>query len=182
MDEQQKEIETLQRQLEAANRVEGKSIREKILRLQKEKTKLKKDLETIDGRLEKAESKIEKLNEQIAKIAIKPGIVGKDAEKNEYWFFRDEPAKLFVKKTSPEGWFCYDDEDTLLQLERCLVSKGVRKKKLSESLRKVKGRMRFKKTPKEKKGQLFMNGESAEKTGAAALVVPMAEDEEKKEA
>ena len=102
------------RKLEAANRVQGKSIREKILRLQKEKTKLKKDLETIDGRLEKAETKIEKLNEQIAKITIKPGFVGKDSEKNEYWFFREEPAKLFVKQNCPDGWFYYENEENLL--------------------------------------------------------------------
>jgi hypothetical protein len=25
-------------------------------------------------------------------------VLGKDADRNEYWFFKEEPGKLFVKK------------------------------------------------------------------------------------
>lgn len=42
--------------------------------------------------------RIEKLNEQAHKTSIKTSMLGKDAEKNEYWFFKEEPGKLFVKK------------------------------------------------------------------------------------
>lgn len=28
-------------------------------------------------------------------------MLGKDADKNEYWFFKEEPGKLFIKKQEP---------------------------------------------------------------------------------
>lgn len=52
----------------------------------------------IDEQIEKRHAKIERLNEQALKTSIKTQILGKDADKNEYWFFKEEPGKLFIKK------------------------------------------------------------------------------------
>jgi len=38
------------------------------------------------------------LNEQAHKTSIKTSMLGKDGDKNEYWYFKEEPGKLFVKK------------------------------------------------------------------------------------
>jgi hypothetical protein len=52
----------------------------------------------IEDQIEKKQTKIEKLNEQILLTSIKNLILGKDSEKNEYWYFKEDPHKLFVKK------------------------------------------------------------------------------------
>jgi hypothetical protein len=38
------------------------------------------------------------LNESSHKTSIKNQIIGKDADKSEYWFFKEDSGKLFVKK------------------------------------------------------------------------------------
>jgi hypothetical protein len=55
-------------------------------------------MQNIEEQIEKRQTKIEKLNEQVSKTSIKTSILGKDADKNEYWFFKDQPGKLFIKK------------------------------------------------------------------------------------
>ena len=41
--------------------------------------------------------KIEKIVEQYQSLSIKTSILGQDASMNEYWFFKDDPTKIFVK-------------------------------------------------------------------------------------
>jgi hypothetical protein len=98
-------------------------------------------------------------------------MLGKDADRNEYWFFKEEPAKLFIKKFEevkkdlalmeidenqdhidiPEivepkfQWFFYDEEDELDKLVEGCNTKGIRERKLQENLRKIKDRMKLKK-------------------------------------
>lgn len=55
-------------------------------------------MEKIEEQIEKKQTKIEKLNEMAFKTSIKTQMLGKDAERNEYWFFKEEPGKIFVKK------------------------------------------------------------------------------------
>ncbi len=55
-------------------------------------------MQKIEEQIEKRQAKIEKLNEQANKMSIKNQVLGKDAERNEYWYFKEEPGKLFVKK------------------------------------------------------------------------------------
>lgn len=65
--------------------------------MQNEKNKFQKELQKIEEQIEKRQGKIDRLNEQANKTAIKNQVLGKDAHKNEYWFFKEEPGKLFVK-------------------------------------------------------------------------------------
>lgn len=62
-------------------------------------------MERVDEQIEKRQAKIERLNEQANKTSIKNQAIGKDAQKNEYWFFKEEPSKLFVKKFTEDGGF-----------------------------------------------------------------------------
>jgi hypothetical protein len=36
-------------------------------------------------------------------MSIKNQALGKDADRNEYWFFKEEPGKLFVKVLAPQA-------------------------------------------------------------------------------
>jgi TolA-binding protein len=84
--------------MEVANRVESKRIQQQIVDLQNEKNKVLKELQKVEEQIEKRQGKIEKLNEQAGKTSIKNQVLGKDADRNEYWFYKEEPGKLFVKK------------------------------------------------------------------------------------
>ena len=55
-------------------------------------------MEKIEDQIEKKQLKIEKLNELAFKTSIKTQMLGKDVDRNEYWFFKEEPGKIFVKK------------------------------------------------------------------------------------
>lgn len=55
-------------------------------------------MQKIEDQIEKRQNKIERLNEQAHKTSIKTSMLGKDADKNEYWYFKEEPGKLFIKK------------------------------------------------------------------------------------
>lgn len=77
-------------------------------------------------------------------------MLGKDVKRNEYWFFKEELSKIFVKQIEKpdmmeidEGaedlanfqeervnWFYYDEEDELQKLMDSLNPKGIREKKL----------------------------------------------------
>ena len=55
-------------------------------------------MEKIDEQIERRHGKIERLNESAHKTSIKTQMLGKDCDKNEYWFFKEEAGKLFIKK------------------------------------------------------------------------------------
>ena len=77
-------------------------------------------------------------------------MLGKDVKRNEYWFFKEELSKIFVKQIDKpdmmeidEGaedlanfqeervnWFYYDEEDEFQKLMDSLNPKGIREKKL----------------------------------------------------
>jgi hypothetical protein len=57
---------------------------------------------------------------------MKSALIGKDCAKNEYWFFKEETNKLFVKvihkelddesmveKETGHDWFYYDKEEEI---------------------------------------------------------------------
>ena len=39
--------------------------------------------------------------EQYQGLNIKTTVLGQDAHMNEYWFFKDDPSRLFIKKLAP---------------------------------------------------------------------------------
>jgi predicted nucleic acid-binding Zn-ribbon protein len=88
----------LKKKLESANRVDSKRIQQQITDLTNEKNKLLREMQRVEEQIEKRQAKIEKLNEQASKTSIKTSVLGKDADKNEYWYFKEEPGKIFVKK------------------------------------------------------------------------------------
>ena len=47
--------------------------------------------------MSKKHAKIDKLNEQALQTSIKNQMLGKDVNRHEYWFFKEEPTKIFIK-------------------------------------------------------------------------------------
>lgn len=156
-----------------------------------------KEMEKIEDQIEKKHNKIDKLNEQAHKTSIKNQILGKDADKNEYWFFKEDPSKLYIKKQEQtptkddamdideqiiEGhevvipiqeprffWVYYDEEDEFDKLVDGCNTKGIRERKLQEALRKIRDRIKMKKSSTKK-----------DKSKEAAADAEMKDDEEEK--
>ena len=71
-------------------------------------------------------------------MSIKNTVLGKDADRNEYWFFKEEPGKLFVKKFENHEeskqavavWYYYDEEAHFDKLIEACNVKGIRERKL----------------------------------------------------
>jgi len=109
------------------------------------------------GRLEdlikKKQAKIASLNEKSFKGSIKTTLLGMDALRAEYWHFKDDPQRIYMRKeedvrskTDAEAeeaaieeielvkrvvtWTYYEDEDQFEQLLEKLNPKGIREKKL----------------------------------------------------
>jgi len=65
---------------------------------------------------------------------------------NEYWFFKDDCSRVYIKKEN--GWHFLDEEEEFEQLIDSLNLKGIREKKLHENLKKIKPSLKLKKGKK----------------------------------
>lgn len=139
------QIVVLEEELKNASRTQGKLIRDKLNNLNREKDDFRKTIQEFEEKIEGMNAKIARLNDQIWKVSLKVSIIGRDLE-NEYWFYKDDPTKLYVKDLSNSEWGYYNDEDTILELENSLITKGSKERKLYEGLRKLKGKMKIKKS------------------------------------
>lgn len=88
--------------------------------------------------------------EQYHGLNIKTSVLGQDAYMNEYWFFKDDPGRLFIKKSEGEthSWYFLDKEDKFEQFFESLNPRGVREKKLIENLKKVRPSLKMKRSKK----------------------------------
>lgn len=89
-------------------------------------------------------------------------MLGKDASRNEYWHFKEDPERVYIRieevvATDPDSaiqtpnkvyWQYIDEEEKFDMLVESMNPKGVRERKLLESLRKCKDRLKLKKTRK----------------------------------
>jgi len=57
--------------------------------------------------------KIEKIADQMWKVTLKLPLIGLDADKNEYWFFKGDLSRVLVKKAGTEEWYQYDDFEAI---------------------------------------------------------------------
>jgi Williams-Beuren syndrome DDT (WSD), D-TOX E motif len=131
-----------------ANRTEAKDLRVKINALHKKKDAYKNQMDEVENKINRVRTKIEGLNDKIFKTSIKTTQLGRDCEKNEYWYFKEEPSKMFVKR--PEGeWFYYENETEINALFVSLNPKGIREKKLIENSKKILDKLKVKRARKE---------------------------------
>ena len=120
-----KQLESFEKLLETASRTEAKELNREITLLKKERTAFTKEIDSIHKSIEYSQGKIDKFNEQLWKISLKPSMVGEDSDKNEYWFFKEDLGKLYVKEKETGDWKMYDDEESVVTLEASLTSKGL---------------------------------------------------------
>ena len=93
----EKEIEELQEKLLNATRIESRWIHQRIAELDKKRFRLQDEIYKFEEIINKKLVKIEKIVEQYQSLSIKTAVLGQDASLNEYWFFKDDPTKIFVK-------------------------------------------------------------------------------------
>ena len=56
-----------------------------------------KQLAAFDDKLKKKHAMIMRLNDKTYKAAIKTTMLGKDAAKSEYWHFKDDNTRLYIR-------------------------------------------------------------------------------------
>lgn len=140
----QNQILILEEELKAASRTQAKTIRDKLNSLNKDKDKLRSSIDKIEEKIHNLENKIQRLNDQIWKVSLKVSIIGHDLE-NEYWYFKDDLSRIYVKEIKTNTWKYYNDEESVQELEESLITKGIREKKLREGLRKLRGKLKLRK-------------------------------------
>ena len=118
---------------------------------------------------------MEQLAAEMSQIAVRPALLGRDCEKNEYWFFKEEPGRLYVKACAADSsecrWEFYDDSESFEQLVAGLVPKGVREKELHENLEKLRGRLRFEKQKRVLQPDVEMEGAEESKDVSTRLLL-----------
>ena len=110
------------------------------------------ELARFDDMVTKKQNKIEKITEHYLQLAVKTSMLGTDANFNEYWFYKDDVAHLFMKNSSGNAgvrWFYLDEEEEFSQLCDSLNSRGIRERRLLEALRKIGPMLKLKK-PRQK--------------------------------
>ena len=90
-------------------------------------------------------TRIDKINDDLWKLSLKPSMLGKDCQRNEYWFFKEDNNKVYVHEFKTDKWGMFDSMDEMAQLEASLSNKGVREKKLLEGIKRVKDMLKLKK-------------------------------------
>jgi len=57
----------------------------------------------FDDSIARKHQKIEKLMESYHNLNIRTSVLGQDGHMSEYWFFKDDPSRLFIKKIVKEN-------------------------------------------------------------------------------
>lgn len=114
-------------ELKNASRTRSKVIRDQLASLNREKDDFRKNIHEVEERIENLNDKVQRLTDQIWKLSLKVSIIGRDLN-NEYWFFKGEPSRLYVKDLRTNTWGYYNDEESLLELENSLLTKGTKEK------------------------------------------------------
>lgn len=122
----------------------------------------------FDDQINRKHQRIDKLMEGYSSLAIRTTVLGQDKYMSEYWFFKDDPHRLYVKKIATKEdlvvdsideiddkqkyiWHFIDEEDQFEQLFDSLNMKGIREKKLIENLKKIRTILKMKKSKKANK-------------------------------
>lgn len=97
-EQMRKELEDLREKLKIASRVQSKDIRDRILTLEAEKNHFTNENGRLDELIKKRQTQIAKLNEKLYKSSIKTTMLGQDAQRSEYWHFKDDCSRIYIRK------------------------------------------------------------------------------------
>lgn len=138
----------------------------------------------IEDQIKRKQIAVDRINEKAFKANIRTVMLGKDADRNEYWHFKEDCDRIYVRKEfvaevaateqnqSQENseqavietrtevkWYYLDEEAKLDQLIESLNIKGIRERKLLEGIKKCRDRLKLKKAKK-----VSMNESAADQT------------------
>ena len=91
-------MEELREKLRNAARLEAKEIKDRIQNLERQRINYEKELGKFDDQIKRKQALIARLDEKASKTSIKTTVIGKDADMSEYWFFKDDPNKVYIRK------------------------------------------------------------------------------------
>lgn len=139
------EINELSEKLLSSTRTESRWIHQRIQDLNRKKNSFDEEIYKFDDLIVRKQKKIEKIVEEYQSLSIKTNMVGQDKDMNEYWFFKDDPSKLYIKLIENNQWMFISEEEKFEQLFESLNVKGIREKKLQETLKKIRISLKMKK-------------------------------------
>ena len=93
-----KELEDLREKLKLASRTQSKDIRDRIMELESQKNHFTNENSRLEELIKKRQTQIAKLNEKLYKSSIKTTMLGQDAQRSEYWHFKDDCSKIYIRK------------------------------------------------------------------------------------
>jgi hypothetical protein len=148
-----KELEELREKLRMASRTQAKEFRDRIFELEAEKNHFTNENSRLEELIKKRQAHIAKLNEKLYKSSIKTTMLGQDAQRSEYWHFKDDCSRIYIRKEEVQAqpdvviddaeqiitdsqqkvtyqWYYYEREEQLDQLIERLNFKGIRERRL----------------------------------------------------
>ena len=84
-------------QLSEAQRTQAKPLKEKILAVERKKDLYANEIAKFENQIKKKHQKITQLNEKTYKASIKTTVLGKDSAKSEYWHFKDDNTRIYIR-------------------------------------------------------------------------------------
>ena len=109
-------------------------------------------MNTLVDKIERLKRKLADYQDKLADVSIRTHMLGMDRDFNEYFLFRFDTTRLYVKTSNPvdqqnfteEGyWYAYDSLSELQILQQSLCNKGHREAKLIEALKAAAKRFDF---------------------------------------
>lgn len=141
--------------LSDASRADAKRIRERIFELRQQKSKNQNELNDLEDQIKRKQNQVDKLDEKSFQTGIRTSVLGKDADRHEYWHFKDDAEKIYVRLDFPIlsepdpmtgvsevlshkfTWYYIEDEDKYEQLVDSLNPKGIREKSYKKILKRL---------------------------------------------
>lgn len=65
--------------------------------LERKRGRYTEELAKFDAQIKKKHMKIAQLNEKTYKASIKTTVLGKDSAKSEYWHFKDDNTRIYIR-------------------------------------------------------------------------------------
>ena len=73
-----------------SSRADTKKIKERINQLNDLLNQYEYELGQIESQIKKKQTQIDKINEKSFQVGIRTNILGKDADRHEYWHFKED--------------------------------------------------------------------------------------------
>lgn len=61
-------------------------------------SELGRELEKIEDSIKRKQNQVDKINEKSVKCNIKTTMLGKDAQRSEYWHFKEDTERIYIRK------------------------------------------------------------------------------------